>query len=380
MKLKFDVTAAEYGIMRDVLSAHLAADCRVWVFGSRAKHSTRFNSDCDLAIECTTPLPQQTRIALNEAFDDAKLAFSVDIVDMKTVEPYFKQIIDSHKVEFPLARKAPSLRFPEFSGEWERSVFKQLVKLQRGSSPRPIVKFVTKSDDGVNWIKIGDTKLSDIYINSTSEKITQEGALKSRKVHSGEIILSNSMSYGKPYILNIEGCIHDGWFVIRNYENSFVKNYLYQLLASDWIQKQYKRLAAGGVVDNISSDLVNAVEINLPTLPEQTKIAAFLSSVDTKIDQLSQKKALLEQYKKGVMQQIFSQQIRFKADDGGDYPEWEEKKLGDLVATLTNGLSVDQVNYKTMYPVTRIETISDRTINFEKVGYIVPENDVSTTG
>ena len=202
----------------------------------------------------------------------------------------------------------PKLRFKEFSGEWEEKTFKNIVKLQRGSSPRPIVKYITKSEDGVNWIKIGDISTGKNFINSTEEKITQEGAKKSRKVSFGEIILSNSMSYGKPIILNIDGYIHDGWFVIREFENNFDKAYLLQVLASEWIQKQYKRLAAGGVVNNISSELVNSVKINLPSKQEQEKIASFLTSVDIKIEQLTKKEKLLQQYKKGVMQKIFNQE------------------------------------------------------------------------
>jgi predicted nucleotidyltransferase len=101
MKLLFDVTVAEFQIVREVLATHLGDDCQVWVFGSRAKNTARFNSDLDLAIECTEPLSKQSLIALNEAFDEAKLAFSVDVVDLKQVESYFKDIIDSHKVVFP---------------------------------------------------------------------------------------------------------------------------------------------------------------------------------------------------------------------------------------------------------------------------------------
>ncbi|MDO2952882.1 hypothetical protein, partial [Aeromonas simiae] len=109
---------------------------------------------------------------------------------------------------------------------WEKKLFKDILYLDRGSSPRPIVKYTTDSDDGVNWIKIGDTKGRDLYIDSTKEKITKDGAKKSRKVSKGEIILSNSMSFGKPYILNIDGYIHDGWFVIRKYEKNMDKFFL----------------------------------------------------------------------------------------------------------------------------------------------------------
>lgn len=201
------------------------------------------------------------------------------------------------------------LRFKDSNGndypEWEEKNFQQLVLLQRGSSPRPIVKYITTSSDGVNWIKIGDTNKENRFITSTSEKITKEGAKKSREVKKGEIILSNSMSYGRPFILKIDGYIHDGWFVLRNYEENLNKEFLCQLLGSEIVQKQYKKLAAGGVVENISSELVNAVNIELPCLEEQEKIANFLSSIDNKIDNLVAKLEDLKEFKKGLLQQMF---------------------------------------------------------------------------
>ena len=119
----------------------------------------------------------------------------------------------------------PNLRFPEFQGEWKRTIFKNVITLQRGSSPRPIIEYVTTSDDGVNWIKIGDMPHFGRIVTSTEEKITKEGAKKSRQVNKGDLILSNSMSYGLPYIMGIDGYIHDGWFVLKNFENTFDKDY-----------------------------------------------------------------------------------------------------------------------------------------------------------
>jgi len=243
--------------------------------------------------------------------------------------------------------KTPKLRFPEFKMDWEIKIFKNIVKLQRGSSPRPIVKYITKSEDGVNWIKIGDAVNGKSYIDSTEERITKEGAKKSRRVKIGEIILSNSMSYGKPYILNIEGYIHDGWFVIREYEDNFNKQYLLQVLGSEWIQKQYSRLAAGGVVHNISSELVNSVKVNLPPKQEQQKIASFLTAVDDKIQQLTKKKEVLKKYKKGVMQKIFSQEIRFKDDNGNEYPDWEKKKLKTISIKKSSSISANTLEENT---------------------------------
>ena len=230
-----------------------------------------------------------------------------------------------------MSRNVPKLRFNGFDGELKSFKFKQLVKLQRGSSPRPIVKYITDSDDGVNWIKIGDVSKGETIINSTKEKITKEGALKSRFVQVGDLILSNSMSYGRPYIMGIDGYIHDGWFVLRDYENNFKRDYLCQLLTSSVIQKQYKKLAAGGVVDNISSELVNSVSIKLPSLQEQEKIVNFLSKVDSIIEKQEKKVEYWNSYKKGMMQKIFSQKIRFKDENGRDYPEWEERALKKII-------------------------------------------------
>ena len=171
-----------------------------------------------------------------------------------------------------------------------------MVRLFRGSSPRPIIEYLTTdNEEGVNWVKIGDVPTSGRIITSTEEKITKEGAKKSRHVYVGDLILSNSMSYGLPYIMGIEGCIHDGWFVLRDYEQNFNKDYLCNLLISDIVQKQYKKIAAGGVVQNISSDLVNSVYISIPSLDEQRKIAGLLSLIDERI---STQNKIIEDLKK----------------------------------------------------------------------------------
>ena len=200
----------------------------------------------------------------------------------------------------------PNKRFPEFKDEWERARFKDVITLQRGSSPRPIIKYLTTSNEGVNWIKIGDMPISGRIVTSTEEKITKEGAKKSRRVSIGDLILSNSMSYGLPYIMGIEGYIHDGWFVLRNFEKTFDKDYLCNLLISDVVQKQYKKLAAGGVVQNISSDLVNSVFIPIPSLKEQEKIASFLSIIDERIATQNKIIEELKQLKNGIINHTFN--------------------------------------------------------------------------
>ena len=231
----------------------------------------------------------------------------------------------------------PELRFPEFQneGEWDLKEFSNFIKLDRGSSPRPIQEYLTQDVSGVNWIKIGDTKNAvNSVIYQVEEKITSKGAEKSRRVEIGELILANSMSFGKTYELAIEGCIYDGWFVLRKYDKYFVKLFLLQLLNSDFMQNQYKRLSAGGIVQNISSDIVYNSKLFHTSLFEQQKIASCLSSLDEVIATHSQKLDLLKDHKKALMQNLFPQdgenvpKYRFKEfeKDG----EWQEKKLGDM--------------------------------------------------
>ena len=200
----------------------------------------------------------------------------------------------------------PSLRFDEFCEEWNLNAFSNYIKLNRGSSPRPISEYLTKDEEGINWIKIGDTKNSiNSIIYNVAEKITKQGAKKSRSVKKGELILANSMSYGKAYELAIDGCIYDGWFVLRDFEKYFYKPFLLQLLNSDYMQQQYQRLAAGGIVQNISSDIVYKSLLPHTLLEEQKKLAECLCSLDNLITYQSNYIEQLKQHKKGLMQQLF---------------------------------------------------------------------------
>lgn len=159
----------------------------------------------------------------------------------------------------------------------EYKTFGDIATIYRGASPRPIKNFITGSSDGINWIKIGDIKTGNKYVEKTKEKITEEGAKKSRFVKKGDFILSNSMSFGRPYILNIDGCIHDGWLSISDFENSFTSDFLYHLLSSHKLQAEMrKRASFGGAVQNLNADIVKALVLPIPPLPAQEEIVRIL--------------------------------------------------------------------------------------------------------
>jgi len=171
---------------------------------------------------------------------------------------------------------------------WEVKKLGEVCIIERGGSPRPISAFITNEDNGVNWVKIGDAEEGSMYINSTKEKIKPEGVKKSRMVHKGDFILSNSMSFGKPYILGVDGCIHDGWLVIRDINRVFNKSYLYYYLGSKFIYNEFKRLAVGGVVNNLNSELVRGVLVAIPPLNLQQLFAQKIEAIEKEKELIKQ--------------------------------------------------------------------------------------------
>ena len=170
-----------------------------------------------------------------------------------------------------------------------------IMQIVRGASPRPIQNYITTENDGVNWIKIGDVSPSDKYISKTNEKITIEGAKKSRFLHPGAFILSNSMSFGRPYILQIEGCIHDGWIAMSEYEKYVSSGYLYEILNADITQRYWRKKANnGGAMTNLNSDIVRDTPIPIPPFSEQQRIVSILDSFEASIRNLEQQLALRE--------------------------------------------------------------------------------------
>lgn len=242
------------------------------------------------------PLPEQKRIVekLDKIFAAIDKAKEQTTQNLKNAQEVFESSLDA-----VLTKEA---------AKWPEKKLNDVCVVERGSSPRPIKYFITTAPDGVNWIKIGDC--SGKYVTSTSQKITPEGAKKSRYVRRGDFIISNSMSYGKPYIMDIDGYIHDGWFVLRLNHSILVADFLYYILSSPFAKRQYDILAAGAIVQNISSDLIKKVKFNLPSISEQKRIVAQLDNLHNKTQELekvyTQKLVDLDELKQSVLQQAFS--------------------------------------------------------------------------
>ena len=160
----------------------------------------------------------------------------------------------------------------EIPESWEWVRLGAVLEIARGGSPRPIQQYLTTEPDGINWIKIGDTDKGGKYIYKTKEKIRPEGVAKSRMVHSGDFLLTNSMSFGRPYILKTDGCIHDGWLVLSNRFDCYSVDFLYYILSSPFAYYQFCDSVSGAVVKNLNSDKVANTLFPLPPLSEQVRI------------------------------------------------------------------------------------------------------------
>ena len=167
----------------------------------------------------------------------------------------------------------------EIPSSWAWCKVRDVADVARGGSPRPIKQYLTDSPDGVNWIKIGDAEEGSKYITKTAERIIPEGAKRSRYVKTGDFLLTNSMSFGKPYILGTDGCIHDGWLVISPTDGAYDKNFLYYLLSSSFAYNQFSEKAGGAVVSNLNKDKVSDSLFPLPPIAEQKRIADMIEKL-----------------------------------------------------------------------------------------------------
>lgn len=259
------------------------------------------------------PLPEQRAIAtalsdvdaLIDGLDklitkkrDLKQAAMQQLLTGKTRLPGFN-ITPFMKTEIGLIPK-----------DWNVKKLGNCCKIFRGGSPRPIQDYITSSVNGINWIKIGDVGRGAKYIDSTEEKIIPEGASRSRMVYRDDFLLSNSMSFGRPYILRTDGCIHDGWLVLQGIKSTFDSDYIYYQLSSAIIHHQYINMAAGSSVLNLNKYIVSSVLVIVPPISEQTAIAEVLSDMDTEIATFEARLEKTRAIKQGMMQELLTGRIR----------------------------------------------------------------------
>ena len=221
----------------------------------------------------------------------------------------------------------PKLRFPEFSGEWEKKTLGETLEATLGGGT-PSRRKSSYWNGDIPWASVKDLD-NNKYKESTVEFITEEGLnnSSSKLIPAESLIISTRMGLGRGFINKKPISINqDLKGLITNDMINIEFLYYWYKLKSDYIET----LGKGSTVKGLRLEELHALSFSFPSLEEQQKIVSFLSKVDSKIDLLKKKQELWETYKKGIMQQIFSQKLRFKDENGEDYPDWEEKKLRDI--------------------------------------------------
>jgi len=247
---------------------------------------------------------------------------------------------------------------------WPQVKLESIFDIARGGSPRPIDDYITDADDGLNWISIKDASNSNKYIETTKLKIKPEGLSKTRQVKPGDFLLTNSMSFGRPYIMKTTGCIHDGWLVLSGDPEKVDSDYFYHLLGSDLLKRRFSALAAGAVVKNLNIDLVKGVEIPLPPLPEQKRIAAILDKADAIRRKRQQAIQLADDFLRAVFLDMFGDPVT----NPKGFPVGT---IRDLVDTANYGSSAKASETEGEFPILRMGNITySGAIDFNGLKYV----------
>lgn len=232
---------------------------------------------------------------------------------------------------------APALRFNEFSGKREFKTLREIsVLITKGTTPR------TFTGKGINFIKIesfdGDTINPEKC--ASIDLLTHNHELKRSILAEGDILFAIAgATIGKCNIVNKEilpANTNQALAIIR-LSNNESREFIYHILSSHKMRRYILNTVAAGAQPNLNLEQIGSFSFPYPHFTEQTKIANFLTIVDEKLAQLTRKHDLLTQYKKGVMQQIFSQELRFKDDNEREFPEWEERSLGEIASFIKDG-------------------------------------------
>lgn len=225
-------------------------------------------------------------------------------------------------------KNIPRLRFPDFTESWERRKLKEFSTFFSGGTPTSTIKKFYNGN--IPFIKSGE-----INSDETNQFLSEEGLNNSsaKRVDKGDLLYAlYGATSGEVGVSKIDGAINQAVLCIRgNFNNILLANYLKKeknKIVSTYLQ---------GGQGNLSAEIIKNLKLFLPSLPEQQKIEDFLTAADKRIELLEKKKTLLETYKKGVMKKIFNQEIRFKDENGDDFPDWEEKKAMEICEVKVGG-------------------------------------------
>ena len=339
MNLKFDITLKEYKIVLDILHKYLKTPAKIWVFGSRAKHKTKHNSDLDIAIESSEAIPLGILADLEEAFTDASLPYTVDIVELNRVKTEFQNIINQHKVLLTIIGNIPKLRFPEFrdEGEWSTKLVEDYFKV--GSSKRVLQK--DWKDSGVPFYRTrelvslskNESFRSEIFI---SEDLFEELSNKYGIPLKGDFLVSGVGTLGISYQVKDKDRFYfkDGNVIWFKTKSNIIPDYFNYCFQSQFVQNQILGRSSASTVGTYTIQNAKKTKFWMPYCKsEQQKIAACLTALDDLISAATGRLDALKRHKQGLKQQLFPAEgetvPRLRFPEFRDAGEWESKKLDD---------------------------------------------------
>jgi type I restriction enzyme S subunit len=254
------------------------------------------------------PLPEQKKIAeILSSIDKAIRATQAVIDQTKTLK---QGLLNQLLTKGIGHKKFKMTEIGEIPVEWETVALNRLTNITRGASPRPINNPKWFAKNGPGWIRIEDVSKSDFYLRTTKQYLSEEGAENSVRVHPGDIIMSICGTIGKPVIIGIEACIHDGFVLFRNLSKELQRNYLYYSIQN--LVSYFDSKGQPGTQKNLNTGIVKDTLIPLPSLQEQTRIVGILLSADDIIRENSKYYNQLTVTKLGLMQDLLTGKKRVK--------------------------------------------------------------------
>ena len=218
---------------------------------------------------------------------------------------------------------SPKLRFKEFDGDWCISPLKNLCKINQGLQIAIEERFLEDAENRFFYIT------NEFLRDGAKKSYFIENPPISVRCKSEDILMTRTGNTGQ-VVTNVEGAFHNNFFKIDFDRKQIDKNFFVEFLRKNTTQHLILKYAGASTIPDLNHSDFYRIQMPITSIDEQTKIASFLSAVDEKISQLTQKHELLSQYKQGMMQKLFSQQIRFKADDGSEFGEWEKLTLSQI--------------------------------------------------
>jgi len=263
---------------------------------------------------------------------------------------------------------------------WQMARADEIMEITRGASPRPKGDPELFGGD-IPWVKIGDVDVKNArYTGETEDTVTEKGAEKSKLVDSGTLLVSNSGTCGYPMFAGVESCVHDGWLILRDYEESLNPHYFYEFI--NWKQEYLKSLAPGSTQINLNTSRFGVLEINIPPLSEQSKIATVLYTVDQAIEKTEKIIDRNQKLKKGIRQDIFqhgglSDEKTIPRRIGPkeyEMPEdWEITNLSQ-VAEIKGGQGFKSANYVDEgVPLVKISNVQNGYLDLQDTSYLPEE-------